>query len=314
MADCHNEFQDFHHDIRILQTKKTRMMSAKNALRDKIKKYFEEKHPEYVPKFYIQGSYKQGTGIRNQDDTCDLDDGVYFGKEPDVTGTTLQSWVYKAVEGHTDGGQEHRKKCIRVVYASDFHIDIPVYYLTEDMEHPKLAVKDAEYEVSDPKEFVLWFLERKKDNEQIVRIVKYLKAWCDNRNNKMLSGLCMTVLAANSGYCKSDKDDKSLYETLKKIKETLETLWYCEMPATPKDNLLDKYDDTQKENFLTAIAEFVGDAETALSEESKEQACKLWRKHLGSRFPEVKDESTDQNEKAAKVLSGIGGVSRPWSK
>ncbi len=179
MADCHNLFLDYNKDLFITKTKRRSLIKSKDALRNVIIKHFKEHHPKYKPKFYIQGSYKMGTMIRTKDDECDLDDGVYFKREPDVTGTTLQKWVYEAVEGHTDGGQQHRKKCIRVIYAGDYHIDLPVYYQLKDEDgndkHPNLAVKNEDWEESDPKEFIEWYNDAK--TEQIVRLARYLKGW-----------------------------------------------------------------------------------------------------------------------------------------
>lgn len=69
------------------------------------------------PSFYIQGSYKMGTTIRTKDDTCDLDDGVYFENNPeDVDCKTLQSWVKDAVDGITDSTATHKKNVITVDY------------------------------------------------------------------------------------------------------------------------------------------------------------------------------------------------------
>ena len=78
MANCNNLFNDFHGEIIIGKTKSDRMMSSKNSLRAKIRKWFKENHPDYEPKFFIQGSYKMKSGIRTKEDICDLDDGVYF--------------------------------------------------------------------------------------------------------------------------------------------------------------------------------------------------------------------------------------------
>ena len=84
------------------------------------------KHEGYTPTFFTQGSYKLGTCIRTEDDKCDVDDGVYFKSNPDgVPGTTLQNWVFDAVNGVTDATPMHKKKCIRVNYVSGYNIDLP---------------------------------------------------------------------------------------------------------------------------------------------------------------------------------------------
>ena len=150
MANCNNLFQTYNGSISLSDSKKAKMTTSKTALRDRIRKFFKENHPEYVPKFYIQGSYKMKSGIRTKDDICDLDDGVYFFKEPDVTATTLQSWVWNAVNGYTSTPPEHRKKCIRNIFTGDYEVDMPVYYKIDGKDY-QLAVKNNGWENSDPK-------------------------------------------------------------------------------------------------------------------------------------------------------------------
>jgi len=80
------------------------------------------------------------TSIRTKDDICDLDDGVYFFRSPDVSATTLQTWIKNAVDEYTSEKPEHRSKCIRNIFANDYEIDIPVYYKIDDQEY-QLAIK-----------------------------------------------------------------------------------------------------------------------------------------------------------------------------
>src|SRR5690349_20917591 len=122
MANCHDLFQIYHSKICISGNKKDRMINSKRKLRDRIRKCFKDNHPEYEPKFFIQGSHKMKNGIRTEEDICDLDDGIYFFRAPDVTATNLQSWVWEAVNGYTDTTPEHRRKCIRSIFSGDYEV------------------------------------------------------------------------------------------------------------------------------------------------------------------------------------------------
>lgn len=296
MANCHNLFVKFDTELKITSTKKAKLITAKDNLRKLIRNHFAEKHPDYKPKFRLQGSYILGTLIRTKEDTCDLDNGVYFFPKPDVTGTTLQNWVWDAVENATTEKPEHRERCVRVKYKGDFHIDLPVYYKaseTNDLEHPFIAVKDNDWKESDPKEFQDWFKERKKKSAQLVRLIKSLKAWCDNRPKKMPNGLTMTVLACNHFVEEKDRDDKALLSLLKAIKAKLSVNWSCIMPTTPKDDVLARFKG-DKAYFFESIDEFIADAEKAVNTETNQlKASKLWRSHLGSYFPEGEDANVD---------------------
>lgn len=313
MADCNNLFQEYNKEISLTKTKKDNMSTSKDGLREKIRKHFKEKHPEYEPKFYIQGSYKMKSGIRTKDDICDLDDGVYFMREPDVTATTLQGWVWDAVNGYTDETPEHRKKCIRNIFTSDYEIDMPVYYKIDGKEY-QLAVKDTGWEDSDPKAFIKWFNKQKDAAGQLLKIVKYLKGWGDHKRNKMPSGLAMTILASNAKakFVYNDRDDITLRDTLKEIKKALDAKFECVVPVVPKDDLFKDYDKARKDNFMNALKDFIEDADKAIKEENQLKASRLWQKHLGDRFPDGKDENENNNARDAGLIAG-GKSSNPWA-
>lgn len=316
MANCNKLFKDFVQELKIPSSKRKSLMTAKENVRSKIIDYFDENYPDYKPYFWIQGSYKMKTSIRTKDDTCDLDDGVYFFTEPEISGEALQKRILRAVTGITKTDPVHKKKCVRVIYSSDFHIDLPVYWRKskeDDFENSKLAVRGSDFEESDPKKFVDWFEGEKDDNRQLVRIIKYLKAWGDNVRNKMPSGLAMTLLACYEVQY-DVRDDKALLNTLKAIRNRLEWNWSLDMPTCPWDDLFESIGDEKKEYILEKLDEFITDAESAVEELNELKASKLWRKHLGTRFPEGKDEDTEAKAKAllekASILAGTPYVSK----
>lgn len=313
MANCHNLFGEFNTEISLTSNKKSKMTISKDNIRERIRKYFKENHSEYTPKFYIQGSYKMKTGIRTKDDICDLDDGVYFFRTPDVTATTLQNWIWDAVNGYTTTSPEHRKKCIRNIFSGDYEIDIPVYYKVTGEEY-KLAVKNNGWEDSDPKALIDWFNNNKDANGKIIKIIKEMKAWCDYKSNKMPSGLAMTILAMNAKdkIVLNDRDDILLTDILREIKKTLAQKFECIVPVTPKDNLFADYDTTRKTNFLNNLDSFLSDAEAALKEQNHLKASKLWQKHLGNRFPDGEDKNEQSNSNSATITGAA--LSRPWGK
>jgi len=314
MANCQDLFQDFQDAISIGKIKKDRMKDSKERLRSRIEKWFKENHPDYVPKFYIQGSYKMKTGIRTKDDICDLDDGIYFFREPDVTATTLQSWIWDAVNGYTSTTPQHRKKCIRSIFAGDYEIDHPVYYKVDGQLY-RIAVKGNGWVDDDPKEMVDWFNKKKDKDGKLIRVVKYQKAWCDNKRNRMPSGLAMTIFASNAKekIVLNERDDITLRDILKEIKKALNLEFKCIVPATPNDDLFADYDESRKNDFLKALDEFIEDGDKALKEENQLYASKLWRKHLGERFPLGKDEKEQVKSRIATAAAAGAVTSKPWA-
>lgn len=255
-----------------------------------------------------------GTTIRTKDDTCDLDDGVYFENNPeDVDCKTLQSWVKDAVDGITDSAATHKKKCITVDYKAGYNIDLPVYLFDQDIEyHPQLAIKNEDWRLDDPKEMVEAFQQEKRDNPQLIKIVRYLKAWCDHKRDKMPCGLAMTILAMNN-HAPHDRDDVSLKNTLIEIERILKYRFQCIVPATPYDDIFEAYSEIRKNNFMNNLSAFVADAKKAVDDEKNKRAASLlWRKHLGDRFPIGADE--DEKQASADKISPIIGNSKPYAK
>jgi hypothetical protein len=313
MANCDNLFKTFNNELQIPKSKRDAIKLSDTALRDKIRKHFKEKHPGYAPTFFQQGSSKIKNRIRTKDDTCDLDDGVYFVENPDnVTSTTLQSWVRDAVDGTTDATPAHRKKCITVDYKAGYNIDLPVLLFNPlNDAHPKLAVKEAGFRSDDPKEFVDEFNKRKDEKGQLIRITRYLKAWCDNIRGEMPNGISMTVLAMDN-LQKNDRDDVALKFTLIEIERKLKAQFDCVMPTTPNDNLFENFTQKRKDDFMENLSKFIADAKKAVDEEKNQlKASELWQKHLGKKyFPDGKDQ--DDQTTDAKALSGTIGNAKPY--
>ena len=314
MADCDNLFKEFDTNLQVPMKKRNDIKTSDSKLREKIRIYFAENHPGYNPTFYQQGSSKTKSRIRTKDDTCDLDDGVYFISNPDgVTGKILQGWVKNAVDGTTDATPSHRKKCITVDYKAKYNIDLPVFIFDKNEDaHPMLAIKDEDFREDDPKEFLVEFNRVKDKDGQLIRITKYLKAWCDFKREKMPSGLSMTVLAMNF-LQKNSRDDVSLKYTLIAIENELKkpNRFRCDMPTTPNDNLFESYDDARKTNFMNNLSSFISDAKKAVDEEKNHlEASHLWQKHFGDTyFPEGEDK--DEVSTSAKTLSFVIGSSKP---
>lgn len=304
MANCNKLFLDFNDKLKLTSSKIARMKTARENIKTKIAEYFKDKSKYSFTGTWIQGSYKMDTIIRANDDTCDMDLGVYFRTvDSEVTAVTVMDQVFKAVENITTTTPSKKSKCIRVIYQDDFHIDIPVYhYNTNEHNHPRLATRYNGWEESDPKDFYDWFNKQSTDLPQLKRVIKYLKAWSDHKKGKFPSGLAFTIWAVKHLEV-NERDDIALYELLKKIKNDISYSWYLKMPVTPFDDVCKKLNDDQKSNFKDALEDFIKDAKDAIDSKNQLAASKLWQNHLGSRFPEGADEDTDAKEAALKAIS-----------
>jgi RNase P protein component len=292
MANCDKLFRKFNKVITLDQTRKEQLRTSRNAVRERIRRYFREKQNGLVPKFHGQGSFMMNTIICPLDGEFDVDDGIYFKVKvkPLQTINTFHEWIREAIDEHTKQEPIDKQTCVRLVYAREYHLDLPIYYLIEG-QTPYLAHKREGWIKSDPREFIKWFNSKADEGGQLKRIVRYLKAWSDNKksDNKegnLPSGLIFSTLAAN--YVVFDeRDDLAFYQTLVAIKYQLELSFTCYRPTPPdSENLLEDYSNTKRDYFLGQLGSFIKSAEKALSDElSKKDACEAWQYHFGDRFP-----------------------------
>jgi hypothetical protein len=240
------------------------------------------------------------TIIIKSDETFDADRGVYLLSKPDVSAETVQKYVYDAVKDHTDEGAQHRKKCIRVIFKSAYNIDFPVYYEVPNESYSYLAIKANGWVKDDPSKMIDWFIGLKDEDGQLLRIVKYLKAWASKTSLKfkMPSGIALTVWAARNFEPVENRDDKCLLKVLQAIQRQILFSITCSSPVEPFDNLTAKLNDDQKNKFKTELNNFWLDASTAIDLNNQLEASKLWRKYFGDRFEEGVDEDLDKRANA----------------
>ena len=285
MANLHRSFIAFNDSIALSQPHKRTLRKSRNAVRDRIRKYFREEGKGYTPKFHGQGSFMMNAIIEPLDGEFDIDDGIYLqvDSEPSEAISTLHRWIYDAVDGQTNEKPVDKNPCVRLIYAGEYHIDLPLYYIKESGP-PYLAHKKEGWIKSDPREFIDWFDEKADDNGQLKRLVRYLKAWKDYRKGELPCGLIFSILAAEYAVF-DDRDDVALHKTLKKIHTALKQNFACYRPTTPyRENLLSGYSETNKNYLLDRLTGFINSAAKAINEDTTPaKACKYWQRHFGKK-------------------------------
>ena len=139
--------------------------------------------------------------------------------------------------------------------------------------HPQLAVRDGDFQEDDPKEFVDYYKARKTPQKN--RMVRYLKAWCDNVRDSMPSGLSMTVMTLDH-YQYNDRDDVALKFLLIEMENALKWSFSCIMPTTPGDDLFAGYSEAKKET-LVVVDGTTGQNELSQAKEFLEAEVALCR-------------------------------------
>jgi len=346
MANLHNVFSEYNRIIRLSDTKRTELILVRDNLRTRIQKRHDQFSgiikPYHDLEFQSQGSFVMDTIITPVRDDYDLDDGIYFigrlSKDKRPGPEVFHKMIIEAIGANYDDVEKiiDKATCVRVLYKSGFHIDLPIYY-ADNKECPDLADKERGWILSNPVEFISWFEEKarsgfqkaflyesalydkyqkwltdiRKKDVQLRRIVRYLKSWGDLRREEMPCGLVMTILVANN-YYEHERDDIALKETLVLIQAALRKSFICERPTTPVgEDLLASY--KNKDAFMNYLGQFIENAKQALQETDPQKACKCWQKSLGDRLPchVVSAMSTVIGSTTSALATGAAN-SRPW--
>lgn len=292
--NTHNPFHDFDKAVRLSKAKIEQLKGNRSALRSQIKNYFELNDWE-LPKFYSQGSFPLNTNLNPiAGGEYDLDDGVYIicPKSEKKDPATYHDRLMKAVGNHATSAKD-KNTCIRVIYADGHHIDLPCYWMETERDTPQLAHKSAGFIHSDPKEFKQWVeqnIDYSNSNDQLRRVIRYLKAWQDYRESvngdlRLACGFVWTILACEN-FRKAERDDLSFKLTVEAIQESLSNSFVCRRPTTPKgENVLAKYNE---KTILDELKKLIEYANKAIDSKYEEDAANCWRKIFGDRFPRSK--------------------------
>jgi hypothetical protein len=350
MANCHELFQRYNKEIKLSDEKRTVLLTLRESLRQRMKLNFQN-IPSFERKnlgldFQTQGSFVMDTIIRPLNDDYDLDDGVYFhdgiSKSERPSPRVFHEWVVRSV--NTDNTYERvtdKPTCVRVHYKQGFHIDLPIYY-ADDFDSPDLAHTKMGWILSNPIEFIAWFeaktksgFEKRFINEslkyaepfekwltdirkqdcQLRKLVRYMKAWADLKKNEMPAGIIMSILVANN-YTTNDRDDVALRNTLNNIKTYLVNNGIkCPRPTTPVgEDLFATSSEAEKKYFMNALDGFLNSANTAIETSNEQVARQEWGKHLGNRFLSNGIQSVPVKiEPNLEALKRTAAISTPWA-
>lgn len=287
----HKNFLKFHDEIIPTTSKLDILKNSSNKIRETLKKYFIENKIS-APKFFHQGSYSLKTLILPKDGEIDLDDGVYIqgycNFEDLPKPKIIHEWIYKALENRTNELPERKNTCIRIKYAGNYHIDLPIYYEYQN-EFYIGKRKDDEWIKSDSKKFKEWFLSLKTGEElqQMKRIIKYLK-FLKNKSNLKISGIALTILVGKHFISYKNDDERSFKETLEKITRYLNSCNFLFNPVDSTEDMMNRYTENQKLEIKEKINKWKDLAVEAYNILDEVDASKKWNKLFGEKF-KIKD-------------------------
>jgi hypothetical protein len=285
-------------------------------LRNTIKKYFSDNDLKQSD-FCWQGSFSMGTTIKDSDNEYNFDDGVYLNNLPEDKDEwpkteEMHKLIFEAVKNQTSKGAKDKKKCVRVPYSDNHHVDWAIYGQAEDTYF--LAVKgDTQWEENNAKLFKEWFDSKKKIyGADFVKAIRTVKKWAKVQDYSQFSGFYITILIGNN-FSANQRFDLCMKDTLENIVSDLSLNYKIVRPIKPMKNLTEEKYKTNAEfeaNFIKPMQSFLEVAKSAVNTESLEEATKYWSGLFGTDFPIVESK---ENSRGLDSSFSIITTPRPWS-
>lgn len=263
ILNCHDEMKAYHAEkVTLRRSDQDEMRKRRDAGRIRLTTGLERDGHSLPLNQASQGSYAMRTMHQDEQSDYDIDDGAYFAKDKltDAAGQPLtpraaRQRVCKALQQdeRLKHAAEVKDNCVRQHYPEGYHIDIPVYRVSERIlangdviEVYELASGDDWVE-SDARAVTRWFNDYvgelnagESDGRQLRRVTKLTKKQARSRiawKKQTTSGICMTKLVVDHFIESTGRDDEALYETWKAIHQALSRSQRIAHPVQTDTNL-----------------------------------------------------------------------------
>jgi hypothetical protein len=285
-------------ELQLDKTRLERMESAYNAVADLLKKD-EDFFKDLEIEVYAQGSKRIGTSIKPvNDEDFDLDTvlhiyDVYHKYSPEEIYNALVKALEK--DSYYKTIMEKKKRCVRLNYKSDFHMDILPACMPSHFEKQKIAIPEKmmkSWSSGNPKGFSEWFLriadsvrspvlithmralmEAKVESEPLpvelyqktplqrgVQLIKRCRDLYYADKNYRVSSIVITTLAAHFY-----NGENSIFETIDNVLEKIKGSYLDAVksnakfkvlnPVNPQEDFTDSWTDEHFKSFYAFISD-----------------------------------------------------------
>lgn len=314
------EFSDFYKAIRI-DSETDVLKEKREILADDIK----SKLPEILGdnnidvkkgdiKMIDQGSYKYHTTIK--DDVVDRDVAVMIPLD------IVKNDDPRKIKGYLSDAINIpartvtiKEPCVRASYYDDgeewLHIDLPLYAKYGDdmyLARGKSTSTNYSWETADPEEVNKYLCEKINGNDQLRRIICFMKKWKNEKyaaassDHEVPPSIGLTLLACDC-FTKQSTDEGeddllALQKTMKAVldkftvtkngsNEVISATISCKLPVTPCSDVFKKMkdsSDTYMVTFYKRLLSAVDNLTNAVNVESEHDAGEYVQKVLGTEF------------------------------
>lgn len=235
MYDIDKEMRKFYRTKIVLpQSEQKSLIEKKDLnltrLKDGLSEYNEENSTDYkIVDSVVQGSVAMQTVIQAEENNYDIDVGIVFNKAnlpapttSENNTTTVKNIVYSALLKKASVFKtppEKRTNCIRVQYASGYHIDFAIYRREKNEQGEYIHEHcGSDWSYRNPRAITKWFKERDKVHKfDLKRVVRLLKAYLKQDASWNVPGGLIQSVIADECITVSDRLDQMLYDTISAI-------------------------------------------------------------------------------------------------
>ncbi|MDA8432828.1 MAG: hypothetical protein M0Z60_07680 [Nitrospiraceae bacterium] len=323
MYDCAKDVLGFHDErVTLSQSDRTAMRDRRNANRERLKNNLKDKGKPLPQEFIKQGSYAMLTMVQDPDNDYDIDDGVYFtrkslqGKDgKDMAAKDARQMVCDALQDDRFNKQPQvRKSCVRIYYEEGYHVDMPIYRITDDSEY-ELSTGDS-WTISRAADVEDWFndvnMTKSPDidnGRQFRRIVRLLKKFARSRTawkDVIATGFTITKLSEECYVANKDREDVALRDTMAAIHRRLLSDLEVNHPVTPGAKLTSGPDDSSTAFLRDKVAIALDDLKCLDDPAcSRKNALKAWDKVFNTDFFFSRYQEKSESNGASAVFANI---------
>lgn len=326
MANVQKYFEQFHDTIRTDYETNNILCEKKDIILSLLhRRLQEDDRPDF--KELLQGSYSTSIRMGVQpiaELEFDIDIGLRFAfADEKFTSAEVRSWVYGAIDGHTDSVKE-MGPCIRIGYVAGYHVDLVCYANWIDsagQEQFRLAHRKKGWCQADPpalleyvkkaREAYAGTEDSKTKTDQLRRVVRYLKRWFDvtipkDSNAKPIgfSFLLLAIEKLSPTYAyDGSADDRSALQSLAVYASGLFGRIIAYKPTPEFEDMFGKLSEDDMNALKGRFKKMVDALDNANNETDPVKACETLREIFGSDFPVPEPEATAKKTSAPAIVT-----------
>jgi len=342
MYNSAKEILGYHDDkVDLPPSERNEMRARRDSNRTRVKQGLDKNGNPKPLEFKTQGSYEMRTMTQHPDKNYDIDDGIYFDQKALKKSDGSDMSVLEArqmVRGAVDDGSFNTKpkvlkNCVRVYYETGYHVDLPVYRRVTVMdswgnEEIYYELTSTDWKRSDARDVTKWF---KGENErqspdatngrQLCRMCRLIKKFANSRaswKGQIGSGFMITKLVTEIYSADIGREDNALYNTMKAMRDRLETNSVVEHPVTPDSTITDDSGADPKAKFLKEkLSDAISWLDVLFKEGcTSEEAMKAWDKVFSTTyFTETLEAEKEKGKQLSNSAAAVAnsGLLKDWA-